>query len=984
VGAALLMAMMVTTAEAGGPRWVAGTAYFNSKVLGQPLVWAGGNIFYYTDQGALSSYVSNAEAGTLVAAAAAPWTQVPTAAVTISPAGTLSEDVNGANVTSSGGVVAWPADVESTAKPLAVIYDADGTVLNALLGAGASDPSACFTNSVYSLVDNMSASANIAHAMVILNGLCATNETHVAEMQYLLTREFGRLLGLGWSQTNDNVFTQSPMPTPNDVAGWPLMHPVNVDCGEDTYSCLGANPLSLRMDDRAALGRMYPAASFATNTVNIYGTIYFATGQRMQGVNVIATHLLSGTNTPDTTMVASAVSGEMFRGNAGSVVTGTLDSSGNAMTRFGSNVATEEGKYYLAGLEVPAGQTTVSYELTLVAVNPLYTGTEAVGPETPGTPLPSGTMVTRVLKYLKAGQSYQEDFTISDSASNASSETSGTQTVPEAIPATGQWGGRLTGYGDVGWFSFIARPNRTFTLLTEALDETLSPSERKAMPVIGVWFAGDAPGAPADFATLQPFNWSVWGETMLNASTPAGDGTAGYAMTEAIADYRGDGRPDYNYTARLFYGDTVSPSNVPVSGGLIHIGGMGFESGETVLVNGQPATVLSAGPTGVLALAPAGAAGVVDVEVDDAATGASAVLSGALTYGTTAADGLIEVGAPSGTVATGLAAASPWIVEVVDGNNAPVANASVALAVTAGSATLAACGSAQCTVQATNSGMISTAVTPTASGTVTLTASLADGNTVSATFLSQAGTGLTLVPGVGNIFVEASKAMSWPVSVTAISGGTVQNGVAVTWAVSAGGTVLATSKVNSNSAGVSSYTAALPSLAAGSAAQIQACPSSGSCAVMTATAAAPAMPAIVALSGSEQSVSDNQTLQPLVLLTTDGAIPGNPIAGLPLSVTETLYSYSGSSAPSGKQPVAKVIATETVAMKSNAAATLSIQPFQQMGVPSVLHISVATSSGSQVLGTFLYELGPALAVGGSQGNPVVGRSGVPVGSSTGK
>ncbi len=94
-------------------------------------MWAGGNIAYYTDQGALSSYVNNAAAGVLVAEAAAPWTQVATAAVTINPAGTLSEDVNGTNVSSSGGAygggeVTWPEDVESTAKPLAVIYDADG------------------------------------------------------------------------------------------------------------------------------------------------------------------------------------------------------------------------------------------------------------------------------------------------------------------------------------------------------------------------------------------------------------------------------------------------------------------------------------------------------------------------------------------------------------------------------------------------------------------------------------------------------------------------------------------------------------------------------------------------------------------------------------------------------------------------------------------------------------------------------------------
>ncbi len=856
-------------------------------------------------------------------------------------------------------------------------------MLDTLLGEGASDPSECLTNSVHSFVDNMSVSANIAHAVVILNGLCAENASEVEEMQYLLTREFGRLLGLGWSQANDNVFTKSPMPTESDLEGWPLMHPINVDCGTDTYSCVGGNAFSLAMDDRAALGRLYPAASFATTTLKVHGTIKFATKQGMQGVLVTATRLLKGTNIPDTSKVATAVSGELFAGNAGNVVTGTVDGAGNALAQFGTNVATYEGQYTLSGLELQPGYATSDYLFTLTAINPLYTERESVGPEIPGTPLPSGTMMSRVLRNMQVGSNYQEDFTITDSAADASSETVGTQAAPGAIPASGEWSGRLSGYGEVGWFTFVARPSRTFTVVAQALDETQQPSERKAMPVVGVWLPGDAAGAAADFATLQPFNWSVFGETKLSASTPAGDGAAGYSMTAAIADYRGDGRPDYNYTGRLFYADTVSPAYVPVSGGLISIGGTGFEGGESVLVNGQPATVLSVTPTVVLAMAPASAAGAADVEVDDTVAGAEAVMSGALTYGAAAADSLVEIGAPSGTVATGLTAAAPWMVEVVDGNNAPVANASVTLAVTSGSATLAVCGSAQCTVKASSSGVISTAVTPTANGTVTLTATLTDGSTVAAQFLAQTASGLTLVPGVQNIFVEASKALSWPVSVTAIANGVVQSGVAVTWTVTnASGTVLTTSKVNTNSAGVSSYTAGLPSsLTPGAAAQVKACTSGGSCAVMTATATLPAMPAIVALSGSEQSVTDNQTLAPLVLLTTDGAIPGNPVGGLPLSVTETLYSYSGSSAPSGKQPRAKVIATETIAVKSTAAAVLSIQPFQQAGVESVLHISVAssTTAGTQVLGTFVYELGPALAPGGSQGDPVVGRSGAPIG-----
>jgi hypothetical protein len=38
-------------AFAGGPRWIAGSSYFNSSVKGQPVHWKNGSVSYYLDQG---------------------------------------------------------------------------------------------------------------------------------------------------------------------------------------------------------------------------------------------------------------------------------------------------------------------------------------------------------------------------------------------------------------------------------------------------------------------------------------------------------------------------------------------------------------------------------------------------------------------------------------------------------------------------------------------------------------------------------------------------------------------------------------------------------------------------------------------------------------------------------------------------------------------------------------------------------------------
>lgn len=67
----LILIFAIHIAHAGGPRWVAGSSYFNSSVKGQPIVWANGQVTYYTDLGNLSAQVNQAQANTMVATAAA-------------------------------------------------------------------------------------------------------------------------------------------------------------------------------------------------------------------------------------------------------------------------------------------------------------------------------------------------------------------------------------------------------------------------------------------------------------------------------------------------------------------------------------------------------------------------------------------------------------------------------------------------------------------------------------------------------------------------------------------------------------------------------------------------------------------------------------------------------------------------------------------------------------------------------------------------
>src|SRR5579875_1931843 len=188
-GALGLLAMLLgagwPAAHAGGPRFVAGSSYFNAAVQGQPVTWNGGQVVYFTDQGILSPQVNQAQANALVAAAAAVWSSVPTAAVSIQRGGSLAEDVSGANVSAGSGGATLPADIQptATATPVGVVYDADGAVIDALYGAGASSPLACENNGVIATVDQFSTDGHITHALLLVNGLCATTANQIATLQ---------------------------------------------------------------------------------------------------------------------------------------------------------------------------------------------------------------------------------------------------------------------------------------------------------------------------------------------------------------------------------------------------------------------------------------------------------------------------------------------------------------------------------------------------------------------------------------------------------------------------------------------------------------------------------------------------------------------------------------------------------------------------------------------------------------------------------
>jgi hypothetical protein len=936
-------------AFAGGPRWVTGPPYFTTS--GVPVAWYTNQPLYFTDPGDLSPYVDHAAADAIVAAAANVW-NVPPSSLVLGYGGALDEHVSGSNVYPGPDGLVFPADVQSSnyqAKQIAVIYDSDGSVTDMLLGNGASDPSGCRQNAVTESVDSIVPTGYIQHALLILNGRCTGPAAEQQlQMQYQLMRAFGRVLGLGWSQLNDNVFTGSPQPTAMEALHWPIMHPIDIICGPYTYQCL-PQPFTLRADDISALTLLYPIAQNQAppgKTDSLYlaheilGFVYFPTGQGMQGVNVVLRRWHQFVALPETWQTVSAVSGAMFKGAGGNPVTGTP--SGATGSSGSTNLGTE-GYYEMFRIPMLDGSWDTDI-LDTEPINPLYTGQYAVGPYIANQVEPSGVSSELGTDIMRSYQlAIRQNFTPIASGNNCNTATDGIEAAPAAILSQGWWTGTLCAYGHTAWSSLSIKANRSFTVEVTAQDESGFATMAKAMPVIGVWNATDAlKTLPSVASAATAFNGTAYGMTSLTVqSTPANQ------LRIAIADQRGDGRPDFGYQARVLYADSISPANVSSEGGTVTIAGMGFRAGNVVSVNGMAATVTSWTANSIVATVPSlralghATAIAANVAVTDPSTRGTTVMTGALNYAAPLPS-LNLVTAPSGTMFVGDTSAVPFAVKALaaDGTT-PVANQLVSFTASGdGGVQFGACGGPVCSVMTDALGVASTTVTALAAGTVTVSAASTIGTqTASFTIATRVR---TLIPVQSMLYVAAGATFLWTPQVEASDNSASTTGVVVNWQVGSGGMVFSPAQSQVNVLGVAETQASVGPLAAAEQATASACAWTTVCANFVVQGVDPADWRIEVVSGVGQSVGAEDVLAPVVLRVTDSA--GHAVAGAPVEVHQTVGAWQGPCPDRGRCPVPPDESAQVSSATSNASGLLTVVPLQIAGAAEVTNLVAAAGT----------------------------------------
>lgn len=941
---ALMLFATAAQAIASGPRWVTGQPYYYPE--GKIITWYTDSPEYFTDSGDLSAYVNNAAANAIVAAAAGVWT-IPTSRLNLVYGGTLNEHASSANVYPTSTGLVFPADVQSTNylnKQIAVLYDSDGAITDLMLGQGASDPSGCRQNGVTESVDSISTSGGIQHAILVLNGRCTgPAPEQQLQLQYQLMRAFGRVIGLGWSQTNDNVFTGNPAPSYNQALYWPIMHPIDVICGPYTYQCM-PQPFTLRDDDVSGLGLLYPVWVFApaapgkTDTLargsRMTGKVSFPNGQGMQGVNVVIHRLEPFWTTPEAWESTSGVSGYLFRRSSPNPVSGSTTSP---ITNMGSPASSLEGYYEIFRTPLYAGEVWQNLILSTQAINPLYVGPYAVGPYDANAVEPSGSIMQQEFYVTQSYGQEVVDFPISDAATGCQTTEDGSESAPAAVPSQGWWADNLCAYGHTAWSSLAVKANRTLTVEVTALDEQAFATSAKMMPVVGIWNSTDALGIlPTVAETPGAFNSASTGMTAVTAQN-----TQPQQLRIAIADQRGDGRPDYAYQARVLYADAITPASLPAGGGVVTITGMGFRAGNAVTVNGVSAAVSSWTAKTIVATVPSlhtlgvTTALVADVTVRDLASGGTSVMAGALSYAAPTPT-LHLIAAPTGTVFLGDAV--PFTVQAIAADGVtPLVNQSITFSVTGGGAIFGACMATTCSMVTDATGMASTTVIAQAAGNVTLTAA-GDAGTQTDGFTAavRVRTITALNPAQ---YVAAGAAVVWAPQVVLADNSSSPVGVSVSWSGASGSMVVTPSVSMTDAQGIAETQATTGPLAAGVQVTAGACAWSSICTDFTAIGVDPSQWQLVVVSGEGQSIAATGTLAPVVLRVTDAA--GHPVAGALVEIHQTLDAWQPPCPDHGRCPVPAIYGTSATTAISNADGLITVAPMQLSGVAGVTNIAAA-------------------------------------------
>ena len=449
--------------------------------------------------------------------------------------------------------------------------------------------------------------------------------------------------------------------------------------------------------------------------------------------------------------------------------------------------------------------------------------------------------------------------------------------APAALPTSGDWTGSLAGYGDADYFWFSGRADRTLSVEVTALDESSTPSTSKAQPVIGMWSLDDPGTFPAPANTPSAFNSAKLGVTRLDATFHA---TTNFRL--GIFDYRGDGRPDYQYHARVFYADTITPSRASAGGGTpLDIQGIGFRPNTAANIGATSASVLSASARELIATAPPIPDGLQNITFSDPATGGSSSMSNVLTVGAGPSDAIKLLSGSNPATPIGGEAPSPIRVQVLADAATPVNGASVFLTASPPVNFSACAGATSCTVLSDETGQVSTRVTPLTSGAATISAVLAPASYSNPksvqTPLLATSSALDISVLSPSVWVAQGASADLPIKSRLLSNGKPLVASLIAYNIVKGTASLSATTVVTDNDGFGASILHLTLL--GSNIQVSVCaqPANRPCQLFSVFPVPASVFQLSPVFGTDQAIAARQSFRPVVVRVTDSSNPANPV-----------------------------------------------------------------------------------------------------------
>jgi hypothetical protein len=395
-----------------------------------------------------------------------------------------------------------------------------------------------------------------------------------------------------------------------------------------------------------------------------------------------------------------------------------------------------------------------------------------------------------------------------------------------------------------------------------------------------MWALADPGTSPAPANTPSAFNTTVFGETRLDAQI-----LQSTAFRLGIADYRGDGRPDYRYNARVFYGDSIRPARSSVAGRTpLTIRGLGLQANTTVQMGTRATPVVASSATQLLVNANTVPDGIYDVLLHDTGSGGISTMSRVLTVGAGPTDTIkITSGTIPATPAGGQTT-SPFAVLVTAADGiTPVGGASVQFSSSPAVGFSACSGAANCTVLTDQSGTASTYMNVLSSGTMTLSAKLAPASysnpqQVQRTLLGTSSQ-LDLALITPSVWIAQGATAILPITARLLSNGIAVTGTTLNYQITAGMDSLSAASAQTDSNGNASVNLQVSSLISLVRVSVCVAPGNSPCQILAANMVQTSSLQLQPVSGTLQIAAPGQSFQPVAIRVTDSSTPPHPVLG---------------------------------------------------------------------------------------------------------